>query len=157
MGWSSSMGISLVTGLFKILQPGQHRKCHRHGRLCDYRSTLFFILLSPTLHPTLVDLIFLSYLIYSRDPYLILPIYLHVHSHTFLIFLPNALVYSMTSPQEQREKLYLLVRRRTVLLGQLKGDLGSHQLVGQHLDLLLDGHESTQHRNRNGHLILLDL
>ena len=33
--------------------------CHRHGRLCDYRSTLFFILLSPTLHLTLIDLIFL--------------------------------------------------------------------------------------------------
>ena len=65
--------------------------CHRHGRLCDYRSTLFFILLSPTLHLTLVDLIFLSYLIYSRDLYLILPIYLHDHSHTFFIFLSNAL------------------------------------------------------------------
>ena len=46
---------------------------------------------------TLVDLIFSSYLIYSRDPYLILPTYLHVHSHTFLIFLPNVLVIVMTS------------------------------------------------------------
>ena len=41
---------------------------------------------------TLVDLIFLSYLIYSRDPYLILPIYLHVLSHSFSIFFLNALI-----------------------------------------------------------------
>ena len=59
----------------------------------------FFISLSPTLHLTLVDLIFLLYLIYSRDPYLILPIYLHIRSYTFFIFLPNALVYSMMSQQ----------------------------------------------------------
>ena len=90
----------------------------------------FFISLSSTLHHTLVDLIFLSYLIYSRDPYLILPIYLHVHSHTFLIFLSNALVYSMTSRQEQKRNNYLLVRRRAVFVGQLESHLGTHQLVG---------------------------
>ena len=80
-----------------------HMMCHRHGRLYDYRSTLFFISLSPTLHFTLVDLIFLSYLIYSRDPYLILPKYLHVHSHTLLIFsLKRAGLFYEVTAKEQR-------------------------------------------------------
>ena len=50
----------------------------------------------------------------------------------------------MTSQQEHKAKSYLLVRGRTIFLGQLKGDLGANQLVGQHLDVLLDGHESTR-------------
>ena len=80
--------------------------CHRHSRLCDYRSTLFFISLSPTLHLTPVDLIFLLYLIYSSDSYLILPIYLHDHSHTFFIFLPNALVIIYDIIQEGDKAIY---------------------------------------------------
>ena len=131
-------------------------ECHRHGRLCDYRSTLFFISLSPTLHLTLVDLIFLPYLIYSHDPYLILPIYLHIHSHTPLIFLSNTLVIVMTTVRD-KEGNCLIVGRRTILLGQLKGDLGADQIVGQHLNDLLDGHKSTRDRDGNGHLVLLNL
>ena len=32
--------------------------CHRHGRLCDYRSTLFFYFAKSNSSLTLVDLIF---------------------------------------------------------------------------------------------------
>ena len=74
---------------------------------------------------TLVDLIFSSYLTYSRDPYLILPIYLHVHSHTFLIFSSNALIIVMTLSRN-REDNYLLIRRRMIFLSQLKGNLSAH-------------------------------
>ena len=74
---------------------------------------------------TLVDLIFLPYLIYSRDPYLILPIYLHVHSLTLLIFLSKYAGYYYDIIQGQT-KNYLLVGGRTILLGQLEGDLGPH-------------------------------
>ena len=98
---------------------------------------------------TLVDLI------YSRDTYLILPIYLHIHSHTFLIFLSKCAGYFNDVRQEQGS--YLLVRRRTIFLSQLEGNLSSNQLVGQLLDLLLDGHKSAGHGNWNSHLVLLDL
>ena len=71
----------------------EQTECHRHGRLCDYRSTLSFYFAKSNSFPTLVDLILPSYLIYSRDLYLILPIHLHIRSHTFIIFPSNTLVY----------------------------------------------------------------
>ena len=104
----------------------------------------------------LVDLISLSYLIYSRD----ISSYL-THHFTFitshsLSFFPNALVYYYDITGTKRDNC-LLVRWRVVLLSQLEGNLSAHQLVGQLLDLLLDGYETTWNRNRNSHLILLDL
>ena len=66
--------------------------CHRHGRLCDHRSTLFLYFAKSNSSPTPVDLIFPFILSNHVTFDLILPICLHVHSHMFLIFLLNALV-----------------------------------------------------------------
>ena len=68
----------------------------------DFRLTLFFISLSPTLH-TLVDLIFLLILSIHMTLILSYPS-LHIHYLTFFIFPSNALVYSMTS-NRTREQL----------------------------------------------------
>ena len=61
-------------------------KCHRYGRLCDYRSTLFFISLSPTLrsHSLILSFI-LSYLFTYLLSHLT-----HLSSHSFphVLYLP---------------------------------------------------------------------
>ena len=89
----------------------------------DFSSTLSLFFAKSNSLPTLVDLIFPPYLIYSRDTYLILPTYLHVHSHTFFIFLRSALFIIMISFRN-KEDSYLLVGRWTIFLSQLEGNLG---------------------------------
>ena len=119
-------------------------------------ARLFLYFAKSNSSPTLVDLIFLLILSIHMTLILSYP-YLHIHSHTFFIFPSNALdiIYDVTTGT--KEDNYLLVRRRTIFLGQLKGDLGANQLVGQYLDVLLDGHKATRNRNWNRYLVLLDL
>ena len=86
----------------------------------DFRSTLFYFAKS-NLFPTLVDLIFL--LILSIHVTLILSypsIFTFILTHSLSFFQMRCLFY-MTSRQEHKD--YLLVCRRTIFLGQLKGDL----------------------------------
>ena len=64
--------------------------CHRHGRLCDYRSTLFFILLSPTLH--LHSLILSFPLILSVHVTLILS-----YPYIFTLILTHSLSFSQNT------------------------------------------------------------
>ena len=97
---------------------------------------------------TLVDLIFLLILSIRMTLILSYPS-LHVPYLTFFVFPSKCTGYFMTS-YRNKDKKYLLVSRRAVFLGQLEGDLSPDQLVGQLLDLLLDGHKSTRHMSGHG-------
>ena len=57
--------------------------CHRHGRLCDYRSTLFFYFAKSNSFPTLVDLIF--------------PLILSIHV-TLILSYPHIFTFISTHP-----------------------------------------------------------
>ena len=128
-------------------------------------TRLFLYFAKSNSSPTLIDLIFplilsihvIPYLIYSRDP---LSYLTHISSrsfsHTLYLSLKCAGYFYDVTIGTKGDNC-LLVRRRTVFLGQLKGHLGADQLVGQHLDLLLDGHESTWNRNGDSYLVLLYL
>ena len=116
----------------------------------DYHSTLSFNFAKSNSSSTPVDLIFLLILSIHVTLILSYPYIFTLLLTSFLIFLSNMLVISMMLRQGQRRDLYLLVRRRTVFLGQLKGDLGPDQFVRQHLDLLLDGHKTTWNREISG-------
>ena len=76
----------------KMYNTQKGTSCHRHGRLYDCCSTLFLYFTKSNSLFTLVDLIFLLILSIHETSYLILPTYLHDHSHTSLIFSSNALV-----------------------------------------------------------------
>ena len=52
---------------------------------------------------------------------------------------------------------YLLVGRRAVFIGQFKCDLSTHQLIGEHLDLVLNRNQPTRSWNGYRYLILLHL
>ena len=115
---------------------GQHYPCHHHDRLCDFRSTLSFNSLSPTLciHSltlsSSLSYLFmwpLSYLFTWPLSYLFTwPLSYLTHHFTFIIsqslsfFQMHCFVLWHQTGQRNS---YLLVLRRVVFLRQLKGDL----------------------------------
>ena len=117
----------LEAGYTELLALGQEQvetstRCHRHGRLYDYRSTLLLYFAKSNSSFTLVDLIFLLILSYLTQ--------IPSQSFSHFPYLPfKCAVYYVTSSQKQRTGNYLLVRRRTILLGQLEGYLGPDQLI----------------------------
>ena len=128
--------------------------CHHHGHLARLSLDSFFIFAKSNSLHTLIDLIFL--LILSIHVTLILS-----YPYIFAFLISRSLSFPQKCwlfhdvIEQDKTKDYLLVRRRTIFLGQLEGDLSPDQLIGQLLNL--DGHESARERDRNGHLVLLDL
>ena len=149
--WLSSSWLFYMT--FVIITVVLHDFCYHHSCLTRLLlDSFFYFAMSNSSHP-LVNLIFL--LILSIHVTLVLSYpSLHVHYLTLLILLQNVLVYFYDIIRTREE--YLLVRRRAVLVGQLEHDLGAHQFIGKHLDLVLDRDEPTWDRNRYCYLIFLD-
>ena len=99
------------------LERKRRRECHRHGRLCDYRSTLFLYFAKSNSSPTFVDLIFL--LILSIHVALILSypyIFTFIPTHSLSFFQMRWLLFYDVATGT-REDSYLFVHWRTVFLG----------------------------------------
>ena len=76
--------------------------CHRHGRLCDYRSTLFLYFAKSNSSPTFIDLIFL--LILSIHVTLILSypyIFTFTLTRSLSFFQMHCLFYDVTTGTKQ--------------------------------------------------------